>query len=110
MIDDTFRKIQSRLEGTSSLSQEQKKELLDLTAELRREIDTLSRTDRDQAESIAGFANVSTHEATRAQPEPRLVQLSLDGLASTVSGFERAHPKLTEIVNRISTVLSNLGI
>jgi hypothetical protein len=34
----------------------------------------------------------------------------LRGLQSSAEGFEKSHPKLVEIVNRISSTLSNLGI
>jgi len=36
--------------------------------------------------------------------------LSLEGLSSSVEGFEKSHPKLVQIVNAISNTLSNLGI
>jgi hypothetical protein len=34
----------------------------------------------------------------------------LAGLSASVEGFEKSHPKLVEIVNRICTALSGLGI
>jgi hypothetical protein len=38
------------------------------------------------------------------------LELSLQGLGSSVEEFERSHPKLVQIVNAISQSLSNLGI
>ena len=36
--------------------------------------------------------------------------LSLEGLTSSVEGFEATHPRLVQIVNSISTILANMGI
>ena len=69
-----------------------------------------SKTQQEQAQSIAGFAEVSTHEATRTEQDPELLKLSLEGLGSSVRGFEESHPRLVQIVNSISSTLSNLGI
>jgi len=38
------------------------------------------------------------------------LQLSLNGLTSSVEEFEKSHPKLVQIVNAISNTLANLGI
>jgi uncharacterized protein YoxC len=35
---------------------------------------------------------------------------SVEELRSSVEGFEQSHPKLVEVVNRISNTLANLGI
>jgi len=77
---------------------------------LQVEIDRLSSVDSDHAESIAGLAQTSTHEALRKEKKPDLYKLSLEGLQASVHGFENSHPKLVEIVNSIFVSLSNLGI
>jgi hypothetical protein len=41
---------------------------------------------------------------------PQLRELSNQGLLSSVEGIEQSHPKLVQIVNNISSTLSNLGI
>jgi len=110
MIEDTLEKIQSRLQATDALKEDRRQELLDLLNTLKSEVATLSKTHEEQAASIAGFTEISTHEATRAQQDPRLLKLSLEGLSSSVSGFEESHPRLVQIVNAISHTLSNLGI
>jgi len=53
---------------------------------------------------------LSAHEATRGELNPQLRELSVRGLQSSVEGFEKSHPHLVEVVNRISNTLSNLGI
>lgn len=77
---------------------------------MKAEIGGLSRTHAEQAESIAGFTELSAREATREQQNPRLLKLSLAGLTSSVEEFETSHPRLVQVVNSISSMLSNLGI
>lgn len=110
MIHDTFRQIEARLGQAEALKPEQRQELLGLVDDLRREVAALQVQHPDEAASIAGFAAVSTHEATRAHPHPPALQFALRGLASTVEEFEQAHPRLIDVVNRVSTTLANLGI
>jgi hypothetical protein len=110
MIRETISEIEARLQNSASLNPETKQELRDLLSKLKAEITELARTDADQARSIAGFADSSTHEATRTEKKPELLQHSLDGLSASVEGFEESHPQLVQLVNRICTTLSNLGI
>ncbi len=110
MIERTIEEIERKLAETGSLAEEQRAELKRLLATLKSEIRDLSKTDVDQARSIAGFAELSAHEATRTEKNPQLLRLSLSGLGASVTGFEKSHPRLVEIVNSICTTLSNLGI
>lgn len=110
MIQDTLTKIEAQIEGTDSIKGGRKTELLGLLTTLKTEIDQLSQTNQDQAQTITGFAQVSAHEAIREEKNPQLLKLSLDGLSASVEGFEQSHPKLVDIVNRICTTLSNLGV
>ena len=110
MIEDTIGKIEARIQAGESISPERKEELLQLLGTLKSEMAALSKTHVEQAQSIAAFADVSTHEATRSQLDPQLLKLSLEGLGQSVEGFEKSHPRLVQIVNSISNTLSNLGI
>ena len=110
MIRDTIGKIEERLQNSGSLTPENRAELLRLLATLKAEVSELSQSDAEHAQSIAGFTDVSTHEATREERDPALMELSLKGLSSSVEGFEETHPKLVQVVNSICTTLSNLGI
>lgn len=109
MLQDTLEKIEERVRQ-AAIAPQQRTELLELLAALKSEVGTLSRTHEEQAESIAAFTAVSAHEATRDQKNPELMDLSLRGLTHSVQGFEESHPKLVQLVNSISTTLSNLGI
>jgi hypothetical protein len=110
MIEKTIQEIEERVQGTDAIKEERRQELLKLLATLKAEVATLSKTHSEQAESIAGFTVVSAHEATRTQQNPDLLKLSLKGLSSSVEGIEASHPRLVQIVNAISSTLSNLGI
>ena len=110
MIQDRLDKIEERLKQSKTGKESDKAELLTLLTTLRTEIAGLSQTHHEQAESIAGFAELSTHEATRSEKSPELFNLSIEGLTSSVQGFEVSHPKLVGIINTFCTMLSNLGI
>lgn len=110
MIEKTISEIEAKIGGTDSVDAGQKQELLKLLGTLKTEVAALSKTHGEQADSIAGFAQLSAHEATRVDQNPQLRELSNQGLLSSVEGFEQSHPKLVQIVNRISKTLSDLGI
>src|SRR6185369_9365302 len=110
MIEETVGKIQSRIEAVEAISPERKQELLQLLGTLKSEVAELSKTHGEEAESIAGFTEISAREATRTEQNPQLLKLSLEGLSGSVEGFEKSHPRLVQIVNTISNTLSNLGI
>jgi hypothetical protein len=110
MIQDRLDKIEERLKQSKEVKESDKGELLTLLKDLRTEITELSQTHHEQAESIVGFAELSAHEATRREKSLALFDLSIEGLTSSVREFEVSHPRLTGIINRLSTMLSNLGI
>ena len=110
MTQETISKLEAKLRDSTALSGETRQELLELLGQLKSEVTELSRSHAAQAESIAGHTEFSTREAIREEKNPELLQRSLDDLSASVTGFEKSHPKLVEVVNRIATTLSNLGI
>jgi len=110
MIEDTIGEIEAKIRDAGAVSEDRKRELLQLLGQLKSEVGTLAKTHDEQAESIAGFAQISAHEATRTSQNPQSLQHSLQGLKSSVDGFEQSHPHLVRVVNAISNTLSNLGI
>jgi hypothetical protein len=110
MIEKTIDEIEAKIRDADAVSDERKRELLQLLGTLKSEVGALEKTDDERAQSIAGFAQVSAHEATRSAQNPQLLDLSVRGLRSSVNGFEQSHPKLVQIVNAISNTLSSLGI
>ncbi len=110
MIEKTISEIEAKVSGAESVNGEHKRELLELLGKLKSEVGSLSKTHGEQADSIANFAKLSTHEATRTEPNAQLRELSNQGLLSSVEGFEQSHPKLVQVVSSISKTLSDLGI
>ena len=110
MIEDTIGKIEAKIQSAETIKDERRRELVQLLGTLKSEVAELSKTHEEQAQSIAGFAELSTHEAIRAEKNPRLLKLSLEGLSSSVDELEKSHPQLVQIVNAITSTLSNLGI
>lgn len=110
MIQDTISRLEAQIQDSKNLPPARRAELTSLLSTLKSEVNELAKTHSEQAESIAGFARVSAHEATRSQPNQQALQHSLGGLEASVSGFEGSHPRLVQIVNSICNTLSNLGI
>jgi len=110
MIEKTISEIEAKIGSAESVSPERKQELLQLLGTLKTEVGELAKTHGEQADSIANFASLSAHEATRVAQNPQLRELSILGLRSSADGFEVSHPRLVQIVNAISKTLSDLGI
>jgi hypothetical protein len=110
MIKKTISNIETRIKETLSIEDKDRDELLRLLNSLEEEVSELSKTHPECAESITGFTQVSTHEAMRTTKNPQLMKLSLKGLSSSAEEFESSHPQLVAVVNKISQILSNMGI
>ena len=110
MNDSNLNEIEAKIRAADNISDDRKSELLQSLNTLKAEVGKLSRTHDEEAQSIAGFAQLSAHEATRQQQNPESLRHSLEGFRSSVEGFEKSHPQLVRIVNNISNMLSNLGI
>jgi uncharacterized protein YoxC len=86
MIENTIGEIEAKIRGADSVSDECKRELLQLLEKLKTEI--------------------ATGQNQNLQP----LKSSVEELRSSVEGFEQSHPKLVQTVNSISNTLANLGI
>ena len=87
MIEDTVGEFEAKIRAADAISEERRRELLQLLATLKMEIAALS-----DKQNLGHLKN------------------SVEELRSSVEGFEKTHPKLVQIVNSISNTLSNLGI
>lgn len=110
MLKHTLEKIESKIKQSPNIPDDKKKEYFTLLNELNSEINELSLTEQETAESIKGFTKISAHEATRDQLDPDLMKISLDGLSSSVRELHASYPKLVNTVNSICSFLSKLGI
>ena len=110
MIEETLAKIEAAIQRIGAADIDKKADLLRLLGALKKEVEALARTHAEQARSIAGFTEVAAHEASRREKAPELHQLSLDGLASSVKGFEASHPALVEAMDELCRLLASIGI
>lgn len=110
MINGTLAKIEETIRRHKNLSDKDRTELIELFGSLKLELKELSKIRAEETESLVGFIERSTHEASRQKKNPKLLKLSIDGISESVREFEVSHPKLVEDVNYISSVLSNMGI
>ncbi len=110
MINDKISKIEEKISHSSNISENSKKDLIKLIADLKEEIKELESEHNEEAQSIAHFAESSAHEATKNNKNENLIEYSLKGLTMSVRDFETTYPKLTDTVNSIAEILSNLGI
>lgn len=109
-MEDRMRKIEARIQQAPGLPEAEREKLLQLLATLREEVDALARTHEEDARSIAHFFDASTHEASRTDKQPKLLEAARGGLTASVENFEKSHPKLFETVSQAATVLANMGL
>lgn len=110
MLNETLSRIEKTVTQAPAIDESTRRELLGLVVSLRSEVSELAATHDDHAQSIAGFAQVSAHEATRAEPNVQLLTHGLNGLSDAVREFEATHPRLTNTVNSIHQILTNIGL
>jgi hypothetical protein len=110
MIEQTLKQLQNKVQTNSALDQKSKEQVLDLLADLKAEVEELSETNRNKAESITGYAGVYTHEALSIPVNTPLLDHSLLGLNTSIEEFEGSHPKLISTVNAFCARLSSMGL
>lgn len=110
MVQDTIKRIEETIRANKSIAEDSRQQLLGLLEELKPEIEHLSESHEEHAESVAGFMERSAHESLRKEKNPALKQKALDGLSASVKEFEASHPKLVQKVNYIVNALANYGI
>jgi len=96
MVKPLLEQLRSKVEKASGLPDTTKAELLRLVAELESQA---TRTGSPKTES----PNAGTPDSTEGQH-------NLNRLVSSVEGLEASHPDITALVNRIATILGNMGI
>jgi hypothetical protein len=109
MIETIISELEARVRSVETGNAAQKQELLALLGKLKAEVGALEQTHSQEAKTIADSIKVSTQAATSSMQNTESVQTSVAGLRSSVEGFEQSHPKLVQIVNSLSNMLSNLG-
>ena len=59
---------------------------------------------------LQSLSHLKNELAAREKQNLTPLRNSVEELRSSVEGFEQSHPKIIEVVNRISSSLANLGI
>lgn len=93
MIEDTISKIEQHLRTAQSLPEDERRELEQLLVQLRAEARSLPTSPN----AIASSPDDDAYTA-------------LGRLQESLTAFETTHPQLVGTVNRISTILANMGI
>jgi methylase of polypeptide subunit release factors len=107
MIQDTIAELEARLQR-AEVNPERKAELLQLISLLKSELAERGETQADLAHEAP--ESDFTDDQLREQRQAELSLLSLDEISDSVTRFEKSHPQLVHVVNRICQTLSNLGI
>jgi hypothetical protein len=102
--------MERRIREAPHLSARERERLLSSFVTLRREIGALPQTHSDDAHSITHFLDASTHEASRATKQPKLLEAARSGLVASVEKFETTHPKLFDAASQVALVLGNMGL
>ncbi len=110
MIEQTLKQLQEKVQSSQSLDDKGKSQVLELLDELKHEVEELSDTHRERAESIATYTKDSTDELLSVPLDSQSLEHSLRGLNSSIEEFEGSHPKLISTVNAFCTRLSSLGL
>jgi hypothetical protein len=95
---DRLKQIESRVLAAPNLSEQEKTDLLADLAALRTE-----------AEPFSAGSSAAEQPAEIAPYEGPLEPV-VNELTASVAGLEASHPRLTQLVNRVAVVLSNMGI
>ena len=110
MVNETIARIEKEIVANKSMTEDQRKELIELVTRLKSEIEGLGEGHSEDAQSIAKYTETSIQEATRENPNPELLKHSLEGMAISVQSFEVSHPKLVGVINNLGQTLMNIGI
>lgn len=109
MANETITRIEQMLRD-ATLPQEERDTLLELMANLRQELATLSGEGAEKAASVASFTEVAAREAVRREKDPALLEHATAGMTKAVQSVGSGATGLTRVVNQICDFLSSMGI
>src|SRR4051812_10345260 len=91
---DKIDALEEKITNSTDLTAEQQSELLKLLAKLKIEVQQLSQTHAEHAESIAGYTQASAYEAMQHKRDEKRLEHSIEELKRSVKTFEVSHPDL----------------
>lgn len=86
-----------------------REKLNDYLEELKKETEKLELIDPQAAERLKELTN-NIEKTMATQGEDNAGKELNDGIQGNLEHFEREHPSVTSILNRIATLLSDMGI
>ena len=110
MLEEKLNKIEAIISKSRMVDEKKTKIQGLMTGSVKQELSSLAESHEAQAQSIAGFAEMSSHEITKEPQRRELVELSMTGLKVSAEEFELSHPTLARTINAICIALSKAGI
>jgi hypothetical protein len=110
MALDRLLRLEVRIQESHDLNPQQKEELFHLLAELKEAMADVSTTGEAHADSRTSVPDIAAPEASREEPPQHPLRMAMADVATSVEAFEASHPALVDLVNKISTLLANMGI
>lgn len=110
MIDQTILKIQKLVESADHLNEDQKKELILLSSQLKHEVLQLDVEHQDKLKDIVGYTELTTIEYLRTEHNPEMLDEAEKNLLDSIEHYEESHPDLYQAVQAICFALRGLGV
>ncbi len=105
------KKIEKEIKAATQIDNASKKQLLNVVADLKKELQSLGAVNQVSAEKLAEKAHDSTlHAVKEGEKHPEDLNKDIENLKITVEEFEVSHPKLVRLINRFCMMLSDIGI
>ncbi len=113
MIRQTIKELEERIRQSGQIAQEDREQLLDLVTQVQEELENLPEQSRSELaaqvklERVAQASELSREEA---QKELDAIRRASTDFSGAMLRFETAHPRLTDLANRLAMMLSSVGI
>jgi Domain of unknown function (DUF4404) len=110
MALDSLIQLEARIHQTHDLNPQQKEEFLRLISELKAATADFSTTHDQPTQRRTHVNDSSPQVATGQDTSQHPLRTAMEDLATSVEAFEASHPEVVNAVNRLSTLLANMGI
>lgn len=110
MLEETIKRIENIVNNSENLSKERRQQLINLAVDLKKQLNELSETNKEDANSIAGFTSITTYESLKDEQDDDLLNFTNSGLKLAIRKVEATHPQLIKTIRNFTRILSNLGI
>jgi len=87
-----------------------KQQMLEILHELKSELEQNSKLETHQRQTMEALVEEINHRVTDPEVEMSSDEFLISRLKSQTEDFEVSHPKLTNIIGRLSDLLARMGI